>query len=44
MFWALKAVCGNINSVLQSNSQLQAVEARDAIQDFVCIPMAIKIT
>ena len=33
----------NIKSVLQSNSQLQAVKARDAIHGFVCIPM-IKVT
>ena len=45
MFWALKAFfCSNIKSVLQSNSQLQAVKARDAIHGFVCIQMAIKIT
>ena len=38
-FWTLKAFfCSNIKSLLQSNSQLQAVKARDA---FVCIPMAI---
>ena len=44
MFWALKAFfCSNIKSVLESDSQLQAVKARDAIHDFVCIPMAIKI-
>ena len=45
MFWALKAFfCSNIKSVLQHDSQLQAVKARDAIHGFVCIPMAIKIT
>ena len=44
MFWALKAFfCSNIKSVLQSNSQLQAVKARDAMHGFVCIPMVIKI-
>ena len=44
MFWALKAFfCGNIKSVLQRDSQLQAMKARDAIHGFVCIPMAIKI-
>ena len=42
MLWALKLFCSNIKSVLQSNSQLQAVKARDAIHGFVCIPMAIK--
>ena len=36
MFWALKAFfCSNIKSVLQSDSQLQAVKARDAINSFV---------
>ena len=45
MFWALKAFfCSNIKSVLQSNSQLPAVKAGDAIHGFVCIPMAIEIT
>ena len=45
MFWALKAFfCSSIKSVLQTNSQLQAMKARDAIDGFVCIPMAIKIT
>ena len=45
MFWALKAFfCGNIKSVLQHDSQLQALKARDAIHGFVCIPTAIKIT
>ena len=45
MFWALKAfVCGNIKSVLQYDSQLQAVKARDAIHGFACIYTAIKIT
>ena len=38
MFWALKAFfCSNIKSVLQSDSQLQAVKARDAIHSIVCI-------
>ena len=36
--------CSNIKSVLQHDSQLQAVKARDAIHGFVCIPMGIKIT
>ena len=36
--------CSNIKSVLQCDSQLQAVKARDAIHGFVCIPMEIKIT
>ena len=45
MFWALKAFfCSNIKSVLQSDSQLQAVKARDATHGFECIPMVIKIT
>ena len=45
MFWALKAFfSSNIKSVLQRDSQLQAVKARDAIHGFVCNPMAIKIT
>ena len=45
MFWALKAFfSSNIKSVLQRNSQLQAVKARDAIHGFACIPMAINIT
>ena len=45
MFWALKAFfCCNIKPVLQYDSLLQAVKARDAIHDFVSIPMAIKIT
>ena len=45
MFLALKAFfCSNIKSVLQSNSQLQAVKAKDAMHDLVCIPVAIKIT
>ena len=45
MFWALKAFfCSNIKSVLQSDFQLQAVKARDAIHGSVCIPMVIKIT
>ena len=44
MFWALKAFfCSNNKPVLQSNSQLQALEARDTIYDFVCILMAIKL-
>ena len=44
MIWALKAFfCSNIKSVLQSDSQLQAVKARDAIHGFVRIPMAIKL-
>ena len=44
MFWALKAFfCGNIKSVLQRHSQLQAMKARDAIHGFVCIPMVIKL-
>ena len=52
-FWALKAFfCSNIRSavaisglpVLQRDSQLQAVKARDTIHGFVCIPMAIEIT
>ena len=30
--------------ILQSDSQLQAMKAREAIHGFVCIPMAIKIT
>ena len=33
-----------LKCVLQRDSQLQAVKARDAIHGFVCIPMAIKIT
>ena len=45
MFWALKAFfCSNIKPVLQSNSQLQVVKARDALHGFVCIPMVVKIT
>ena len=45
MFWALKAFfCSNIKPILQCDSQLQAVKARDAIHGFVCIPTAIKIT
>ena len=45
MIWALKAFfCSNIKSVLQSDSQLQAVKARDAIHGFIRIPMAIKFT
>ena len=45
MIWALKAFfCSNIKSVLQYDSQLQAVKARDTINGFVCTPMAIKIT
>ena len=45
MFLAQKTFfCSNIKSVLQSNSQLQVVKARDAIHNFVCIPVAIKIT
>ena len=44
-FIALTAFfCSNIKSVLQHNSHLQAVKARDAIHGFVCDPMAIKIT
>ena len=44
MFWALKAFfCSNIKPVLQRNSQLQALKARDAIHGFVCIPIAIKM-
>ena len=36
MFWALKVFfCSNITYVLQCNSQLQAVNARDAIHGFV---------
>ena len=34
----------DIKSVLRSDSQLQAVKARDAIHGFVCIPKEIKIT
>ena len=38
MFWVLKAFfCSNIKSVLQRDSQLQAVKATDAIYGFVCI-------
>ena len=45
MFWALKAFfCCNIKSILQRDSQLQAVKTRDAVHGFVCIPVAIKIT
>ena len=45
MFKALKAFFSiNIKSIMQSNSQLQAMKAREAIHGFVCIPMAIKIT
>ena len=45
MFLALKAFfCSNIKSVLQSDFQLQAVKARDALHGFACISMAIKIT
>ena len=45
MFWALKTFfCSNIKSVLQRDSHLQTVKARDAIHGFVCIPMVIKIT
>ena len=44
-FWALKAFfCSNIKSVLQRDSQLQAVKAGDVMHGFVCIPTAIKIT
>ena len=36
MFWALKTFfCSSIKSVLQTNSQLQAMKARDAIRGFV---------
>ena len=42
MFWAF--FCSIIKSVLQKNSQLQALKARDAIHHLVCIPMVIKIT
>ena len=45
MFWALKAFFSrNIKSVLQSNSHLLALKAGDPIHEFVCTPMAIKIT
>ena len=45
MFWALKAFfCSNIKSVFQSNSQLPAVKARDAMHGFVFISMVNKIT
>ena len=38
------STCSNSKPVLQSNTQLQALEATDAIHGFVCISMAIKIT
>ena len=42
MFWALKAFfCSNIKSALQSNSQLQAVKAIDAIRTWPLIYTAI---
>ena len=45
VFLALKAFfCNNIKSILQSDSQLQALKARYAIHGFVCISMAIKVT
>ena len=44
MFWALKvSFCSNIKFVLQSNSQLQAVKARDAIHGLYAFLWRLKL-
>ena len=44
MFWELQAFfCSNIKSVLQSNSQLQTVIARDAIHGFYAFLWQLKL-
>ena len=44
MLWTLKAFfCNNIKSVLQHDSQLQAVKARDVIHGFEWIPPARRL-